>query len=83
MWTIVNTNILKLDTYILFIIFIDTFNFLDLKINVIIKNYVIILKEGGFWMIKYIRPHEIIKMEQFIREPVDLLSKEIIENSSI
>lgn len=33
-------------------------------------------------MIKYIRPHEIIKMEQFIREPVDLLSKEIIENSS-
>ncbi len=33
-------------------------------------------------MIKYIKPHEIIKMEQFIREPVDLLSKEIIENSS-
>lgn len=33
-------------------------------------------------MIKYIKPHEIIKMEQFIREPVDLLSKEIVENSS-
>lgn len=33
-------------------------------------------------MLKYIKPHEIIKMEQFIREPADLLSKEIIENSS-
>ena len=33
-------------------------------------------------MIKYIKPHEIIKMEQFIREPADLLSKEIVENSS-
>lgn len=33
-------------------------------------------------MLKYIKPHEIIKMQQFIREPVDLLSKEIIENSS-
>lgn len=33
-------------------------------------------------MIKYIRPWEIIKMEQFIREPVDSLRKEIIENSS-
>ena len=58
------------------------FNFSNLKMNVIIKNYVIILGEGGFWMIKYINPHEIIKMEQFIREPADLLSKEIIENSS-
>lgn len=38
--------------------------------------------KGGFRMIKYISPHEIIKMEQFIREPVDLINKEIIENSS-
>lgn len=33
-------------------------------------------------MIKYIRPDEIIEMRQFIREPVDLLSREMIENSS-
>ncbi len=33
-------------------------------------------------MVKYIRPQEIIKMEQFIREPVDLINKEIISDSS-
>lgn len=43
-----NTNFFKLDTYILFSIFIDMFNFSDLKMNTIIKNYVIILREGGF-----------------------------------
>lgn len=33
-------------------------------------------------MIKHINPHEIIKTEQFVREPVDTLSNDIIENSS-
>lgn len=33
-------------------------------------------------MIKHIKPYEIIKTEQFIREPVDFLIKEIIESSS-
>lgn len=33
-------------------------------------------------MIKYIKPQKIIKMEQFIKEPVDLIYKKIIENSS-
>lgn len=33
-------------------------------------------------MIKNIKPHEIIKTEQFIREPVDLLFKEIVESPS-
>ena len=33
-------------------------------------------------MIKYIKPQEIIKTEQFIREPVDSLSKEIINNQN-
>lgn len=33
-------------------------------------------------MVKYIKPDEIIKTNRFIREPVDLLNEEIIENPS-
>lgn len=33
-------------------------------------------------MIKYIKTQELINSEQFVREPVDDLSKEIIKSSS-
>lgn len=33
-------------------------------------------------MIRHINPHEIIKTEQFVREPVDTLSNDIVKNSS-
>ena len=33
-------------------------------------------------MIKHINPQQLIKTEQFIREPVDTLSRELTESSS-